>query len=188
MNVGGREGAPQSMKNMHTREEAQAGAIAKQLANALIRLEDFGGDIELVLDDVALFTFHAKSGVKAAVHAIRDHYITGGGDSVSRPKGKIEHVTVYHPDGSITEADPERGATFKWEELKAALGGYLETVRGALGPGTRVYVDEDGAAKDLAPNPRTWDFMNQRVYTLNGYASNWRVRGPIMVVCWRLRP
>ena len=95
---------------------------------------------------------------------------------------KVERGVIWFPTGEVVAVRPADGAKFSLEELQTAVGGYIEMMVPAT-RGHRVYVNGEGAIKRLPPNPRTWEFADERVYVgLNGYAQNWMVAGGAMEV------
>ena len=99
---------------------------------------------------------------------------------------KVERGVIWFPTGGVVGVRPADGAKFSLEELQTAVGGYIEMMVPAT-RGHRVYVNEEGAIKRLPPNPRTWEFADERVYVglnvgLNGYAQNWMVAGNALEV------
>ena len=95
---------------------------------------------------------------------------------------KVERGAIWFPTSEVVAVRPADGVKFSLEELQTAVGGYVETMSPAT-RGHRVYVNEEGTIKRLPPNPRTWEFADERVYVgLNGYAQNWMVAGGALEV------
>ena len=95
---------------------------------------------------------------------------------------KVERGVIWFPTSEVVAVRPADGVKFSLEELQTVVGGYVETMIPAT-RGHRVYVNEEGTIKRLPPNPRTWEFANERVYvSFNGYAQNWMVAGGALEV------
>jgi hypothetical protein len=97
---------------------------------------------------------------------------------------KVERGTLYFGGEKCKEVlvVPANGKKFTYEELSLAVGGFIETMVPA-NPRTRVYVNEEGALKQLPPNQHTWSFADRDTYVVfNGYAPNFRVAGDALVV------
>jgi len=58
-------------------------------------------------------------------------------------------ATIYHPDGSTEEVQPENGKTFELEQLSKIVGGYIEVV---YIPGRLIVCNEEGKLNGLPYN------------------------------------
>jgi hypothetical protein len=96
---------------------------------------------------------------------------------------KVERGALYlaGPEGRVVAVIPADGRKFTYDEQCKAVGGYVETMIPAV-KGRTVYVNEEGALKNLPPNKNTWLFANESIYRLNGYSHNWRVAGSALEV------
>jgi hypothetical protein len=98
---------------------------------------------------------------------------------------RTQYAIVYQTDGDVHEVTPANGKKFDYHELQKLIGGYVESLVPGVKGCRQMYCDEDGFAKLLPPNPHTWYVVRAATYRLNGYASDWRVLGPIVAVLTR---
>ena len=94
---------------------------------------------------------------------------------------KVEYGVLYKTDGAVVDVVPGNGRRFSLEELQKYVGGDVERVICAVRFNC-AYVNEEGALRNLPPNPHTWTVLKREVYALNGYAAGWRVSGNILMV------
>jgi hypothetical protein len=95
---------------------------------------------------------------------------------------KVHRGYIYTTDGRTIKVQPENGKKFELKELQKAVGGYIESLIPGIKGCKQMFANEDGISLGLAPNPSTWDVVNPRVYSLNGYSRSWRVQGNIIAV------
>ena len=96
---------------------------------------------------------------------------------------KVERGTLYFPgeSGAGIGVIPQNGKKFVYEELSHAVGGLIEYVIPAIRH-QKVWANEEGALQRLEDNQYTWKVANKAAYLLNGYGSNWRLAGRVLVV------
>lgn len=97
-------------------------------------------------------------------------------------KGKVYRGYLYKTDGTVEKLTPKDGKKFAYEELRDAVGGYIESLIAADKRCKQMYCNEEGLLEHLPPNPHTWDVVDANVYRLNGYPPSWRVSGNIIAV------
>ena len=99
--------------------------------------------------------------------------------SIRQGVKKVERGVLYlaGPEGRVVAVIPADGRKFTYDEQCKAVGGYVETMIPAV-KGRTVYVNEEGALKQLPANEHTWNFADRRVYVdLNNYGKDWLVAG-----------
>ena len=101
---------------------------------------------------------------------------------MTSPK-RVERAQLYFPgqDGAVVTVAPVDGRKFKYEELREAVGGMIESIRPAI-QGHAVWANEEGLLLGLKPNHHTWEAANKKIYLLNGYDKDWRIVGRILEV------
>jgi hypothetical protein len=99
------------------------------------------------------------------------------------PSRKVERGMLYFPgkNGAVIGVIPQNGKKFVYEELRHAVGGLIESIAPAI-QHQKVWANEEGVLQRLEDNQYTWNVANKAVYLLNGYGSNWRIVGRVLVV------
>lgn len=101
---------------------------------------------------------------------------------MTTPK-RVERARLYFPgeNGAVVTVTPVDMRKFKYEELREAVGGMIESIRPAV-QGHTVWANEEGLLLGLKPNQHTWEVANKKIYLLNGYGEDWRIVGRILEV------
>ena len=102
-------------------------------------------------------------------------------NSVAKIK-KVERGMLYFAGEPMwIGVQPANDKKFTLAELQLAVGGCIEAIRPAV-KGRQVWANEEGLLKQLPPNEFTSTFADMKVYALNGYAADWKVRGNVLKV------
>lgn len=102
---------------------------------------------------------------------------------MTTPK-KVERGTLWfgRPEGRFVGVRSVNGKKFSYEEQKAAVGGYIESMMPVVN-GRQIWVNEEGRLEQLPLNVNTWLFADRHVYVdLNAYAPTWQVSGNALEV------
>ena len=101
---------------------------------------------------------------------------------MTTPK-RVERARLYFPgeNGAVVTVTPVDMRKFKYEELREAVGGLIESIHPAV-QGHTVWANEEGLLLGLKPNQHTWEAANKKIYLLNGYGKDWRIVGRILEI------